>query len=80
VSKENAEVTLRRIGHVCALLQITPERLGRMSKGEAGDFLLKVVSRLEKDGNRSSTILGYVKSLKGWWLFNDTEVTRRVRL
>ena len=79
-SKVNGEVTLRRMGHICALLQITPQDLARMSKGEAGDLLLRAVSRLEKDGNRSSTILGYVKSLKGWWLFNDIEVTRQVRL
>ena len=39
-----------------------------------------MVSRLESDGNRGSTIAGYVKSLKGWWLFNDIEVTRPVRL
>jgi integrase len=79
-SKVNAEVTLRRMGRICMLLQTTPPDLARMSKGEAGDVLLRSVSRLEKDGNRSSTIMGYVKSLKGWWLFNDLDVTRQVRL
>ena len=79
-SKVNAEVTLRRIGRICVLLQTTQLDLAKMSKGEAGDFLFRSVSRLEKDCNRSSTILGYVKSLKGWWLFNDLEVTRQVRL
>ena len=79
-SKINGEVTLRRVGRACSLLQTSPQDLARMQKGEAGDFLLRVVSRLEKDRNRSSTILGYVKSLKGWWLFNEIEVTRQVRL
>lgn len=32
-----------------------------------------MVSRLEKEGNRSSSIAGYVKTLKGWWLFNDLD-------
>ncbi|MGD0638681.1 MAG: site-specific integrase [Nitrososphaerales archaeon] len=79
-SKVNAEVSLRRIGHICKLFQITQRDLARMSKGEGGDFLFRMVSRLEKEGNRSSSIAGYVKTLKGWWLFNDLEVTRRVRL
>jgi len=79
-SKINGEVTLRRVGRACSLLETSPQDLARMQKGEAGDFLLRVVSRLEKDRNRSSTILGYVKSLKGWWLFNEIEVTRQVRL
>jgi hypothetical protein len=39
-----------------------------MPKGEAGDFLFRMVSRLEKEGNRSSSIAGYMKTLKGWWL------------
>jgi integrase len=79
-SKVNAEVSLRRIGHLCKLFQTTQRDLAKMSKGEAGDFLFRMVSRLEKEGNRSSSIAGYTKTLKGWWLFNDLEVTRRVRL
>ena len=49
-SKVNAEVTLRRAGRVCALFQVTQKDLARMSKGEAGAFLLKVVSRMEEGG------------------------------
>ena len=79
-SKVNAEVSLRRIGHICKLFQTTQRDMARMSKGEAGDFLFRMVSRLEKEGNRSSSIAGYMKTVKGWWLFNDLEVTRRVRL
>jgi hypothetical protein len=79
-SKINAEVTLRRIGCVCRFFQISQRDIARMSKGQAGDFLFKVVSRLEKEGNRSSNISGYVKTLKGWRLFNDLEVTRPIRL
>jgi hypothetical protein len=78
-SKANAEVSLRLMGRICALLQVTQLDLAGMSKGDAGDFILRSVSRLEKDGNRSSTTLGYVKSFKSWWLFNDLEVTRHVR-
>ena len=79
-SKVNAEVTLRRTGRVCALFQVTQRDLARMSKGEAGAFLLRVVSRMEEGGTRSSSIASYVKTLKGWWRFNDLDVTRQVRL
>jgi integrase len=79
-SRVGAEVALRRMGRICGLFQVTQRDLAKMSKGEAGDFLFRVVSRLEKEGNRSSSIAGYMKTLRGWWLFNDLEVTRRVRL
>jgi len=79
-SKVGAEVALRRMGRICLLFQTTQRDLAKMSRGEAGDFLFRVVSRLEKEGNRSSSIAGYMKTLRGWWLFNDLEVTRRVRL
>lgn len=42
--------------------------------------MVAAVSSLEKEGNRGSSIAGYTKSLKGWWLFNDIEVTKPVRL
>ena len=69
------------IWHICKLFQISQRDQAKMSKGEVGDFLFRMVSRLEKEGNRrTSSIAGYMKTLKGWWLFNDLEVTRRVRL
>ncbi|QQG48747.1 MAG: site-specific integrase [archaeon] len=79
-SRVGAEVALRRMGRICGLFQTTQRDLAKMSRGEAGDFLFRLVSRLEKEGNRSSSIAGYMKTLRGWWLFNDLEVTRRVRL
>src|SRR5271163_5149860 len=76
-SKVNAEVSLRRIGHICNLFQITQRDLANMSKGEAGDFLFRMVSRLEKEGKRSSSIAGYMKTLKGWWLVEINPRTGR---
>ena len=78
-SKINAEVTLRRMGRLCLMFGVNHGDLARMPRGEAGAFLLRVVSRLEGEGLRGSSIAGYVKTLKGWWRFNDLEVTRRVR-
>ncbi len=79
-SKVTAEAYLRRIGRVCSLLGTTQTDLAGMSKKEAGELLVRAVSRLEKEGNRGSSIAGYVKSLKSWWLFNDIEVTKPIRL
>ncbi|MDG7006673.1 MAG: site-specific integrase [Nitrososphaerota archaeon] len=78
-SKINAETSLRRIGRACLLFGITPRSLAKMERGEAGAFLLKAVSRFEGEGLRSSSIAGYVKTMKSWWRFNDVEVTRQVR-
>jgi integrase len=79
-SKVTAEAALRRMGRVCILLNTSPGEIARMPRKEAGELLVTVVSRLEKEGNRGSSIAGYVKSLKSWWLFNDVEVTKPVRL
>lgn len=79
-SKVTAEVYLRRVGRICSLLGTTQCDLAGLSKKEAGDLLIRAVSSLEKEGNRGSTIAGYVKSLKSWWFFNDIEVTKPIRL
>lgn len=60
--KVTAEVYLRRVGRICSLLGTTQCDLGGMSKKEAGEVLIRAVSSLEKEGNRGSTIAGYVKS------------------
>src|SRR5215472_6917282 len=41
-SKVNAEVSLRRIGRICQLFQLTQRDLAKMNRGEAGDFLFRL--------------------------------------
>lgn len=79
-SNVTAEVAFRRMERLCTLHNTTPRALAGLSRKETGELLVAAVSRLEKEGNRGSSIAGYVKSLKSWWLFNDVEVTKRVSL
>jgi hypothetical protein len=51
-----------------------------MSVKAAEDFLLDVVSALEKEGKRSEYISNYVKALKSWWRFTGKKVERKVKL
>lgn len=68
------------MGHICSGLGTTPSKLARLPKRQAGEFLLNAVSFLKDEGNKGSTIAGYVKSLRSWWRFNDLEVTKPVKL
>jgi hypothetical protein len=51
-----------------------------MSVKAAEDFLLDVVSALEKEGKRSEYISNHVKTLESWWRFTGKKVDRKVKL
>lgn len=68
-SLTTASEYIRRVGHVCTVFELTPEKLAAMSEKEAGSFLLKIISHFEKKGSKGTNIKGYSRSLKSWWSF-----------
>jgi hypothetical protein len=71
---------LRRIGYIQDRFKLTLQKLAKMRVKAAEDFLLDVVSALEKEGKRSEYISNYVKALKSWWRFAGKKVDRKVKL
>jgi len=79
-SASSADEWLRRLGYIQDRFKLTPKRLAKMSEKAAWDFVLDVVSSLEKEGKRSEYIANYVKALKSWWRYCGKKVDKKVNL
>jgi hypothetical protein len=75
-----AQEWFRRIGFVCARFETTPQKIARMSQKQATDFLLDVIGTLEKEGRSGNYISNIVKPLKSWLAWNDTQITRAIKI
>ena len=75
-----ADVYLRRFGKFCEDYKITPEKLIKMGKKARYNFLLDVVSGLEKQNCAGSYIASVVKAVKSWLAFNGISITRKIRI
>jgi len=78
-----AEVTVRRLGRVCELLDTTSqgmlEKVGKDLKGFQ-DSLEDLVTRLESEHKAPGYILGLLKAVKSWLRYNDIKLTRRIKV
>jgi site-specific recombinase XerC len=79
-SVNTASVSLRKIGNVCQRFEVTPQQIAKMNTKEATTFLLTVVSRLEREGLRGSTIESYLKAVKNWMAWNDITLTKKIKI
>ncbi len=75
-----ADVYLRRLGHFCKELNITPNSLLEMNEEELFDLFLDTVSRMEKKGHTGSYIHSTIKAVKSWLLHNRKQVRGRIRI
>jgi hypothetical protein len=78
-----AEVALRRMVTVCALLGMDPEEMvNRARKNLAGfqDQLEDSVASLEAEQKAPGYILGILKTVKSWLKYNDLTLPRRIRV
>ena len=79
-SPNTAGCYFRRVGRICADLGKKPCDLATMNKQEAKVFIHDVIDHLRTEGNIGSTMAGYVKALKSWFIWNEIEITGRVRI
>jgi len=79
-SPNTAAFYFRRVGKTWADLKKRPSDLAVMNKQEGKVFLHDVIDHLRTEGNIGSTIAGYVKALKSWFIWNEIEITGRVRI
>jgi len=75
-----ADVYLRRLGHLCNDLKMTPQNLTEMNEDQLYDFLLDIVSRMEKEGRSGSYIHSQLKAVKSWLLHNRIEIRRKIKI
>lgn len=82
-SQVTAEVALRRMVTVCALLGMAPgEMVDQARKDLAGfqDLLEDSVAKLETEQKAPGYILGILKAVKSWLKYNDVTLPRRIRV
>src|SRR5208283_291521 len=60
-----AQEWFRRMGFVCAKFETTPQRIAKMS---------------QKEGRSGNYISNIVKPLKSWLAWNDTQITRAIKI
>lgn len=75
-----ADVYLRRLGHLCRDLKITPQNLTGMNEDRLYDLLLDIVSRMEKEDRSGSYIHSQLKAVKSWLLHSLIEIRRKIKI
>ncbi len=71
---------LRRFGKVCRDYKTTPKALKKLDAKQAFNFICQVRDDMAANGLSKNYISTVVFTLKGFFLFNDVEVTKRIRL
>jgi hypothetical protein len=65
---------------VCETFRTTPEALARYDSKAAYNFLLDLVSHYRQRSVAGSTIKGYVKPVRSWFLHNDILISKPIRI
>jgi integrase len=81
-----AEERLRVLGRYCELQGTTPQALVALGRNPDGgrraieDQLMDFVARLRAQAKSPGYVENYVKAVKGWLLFNEVALVRRIRV
>jgi PAS domain-containing protein len=70
----------RRMGYIHRQFKKSPKDIASMTPKQAGNFILDVVTELEKEKLSGKYIGNYVKALKNWLEYNDVHVTQKVKV
>jgi hypothetical protein len=82
-SKVTADVYTRRLGSICATRGTTPSELVIQSKKDEEwlcNFLMDLVSEMERGGKAGSYIVSNLKAVKSWLSHNGVEFRRRIKV
>lgn len=78
-----AEVSLRRLGKACELLDVTPKEMVTKAKKNLKQLqndLEDLVASLEEGGKAPQYITGIMKVIKSWLSYNEIRLTRRIKI
>ncbi len=79
-SLATSAVWLRRMGFIHKNFRRTPQDLAKMSSKEAMNFVLDVVSNMEKSGKRGGYISSVMRPLKSWFTWNQIPIVQKVKI
>jgi len=75
-----ADVYLRRLGHFCKELKLTPQSLLAVKEEELYNLFLDTVSQMEEKGHTGSYIHSTLKAVKSWLMHNRIQVRGKVTI
>jgi hypothetical protein len=78
-----AEVSQRRLGKACELLDTTPKEMVAKAKKRPKAFqdeLEDLVAKMEEHGKAPQYIVGILKVIKSWLSYNDITLSRRIKI
>jgi integrase len=75
-----ATVWLRRVGMIHARFGKTPQQLAKMNPKQASNFLMDIVTTMQKQGKRGGYISSCIKPLKNWFEYNDIKIAQRIKI
>ncbi len=85
-SPMTASERLRVLGRYCRLQGTTPQAIVALGRDPNGgrraveDQLMDFVARLRRQGKSPGYIENYVKAVKGWLIFNEVALVRKIRV
>jgi site-specific recombinase XerC len=75
-----AHTWLRRLGLIHKKFHKTPQQIASMNTKDRTNFVLDVITQLEKDGTSGSYIANIVKALKNWLEFNGKPIQQKIKI
>ena len=75
-----ATVWLRRVGMLQGKFGKTPQQIAKMKPKQASNFLMDIVTTMQKEGKQGGYISSCIKPLKNWLEFNDVKITQRIKI
>jgi site-specific recombinase XerD len=79
-SKITADTYLRRLGNFCETYKTTPEELIKLDEKRIYEFMLDVVTDMEKKKFAGSYIKSVLKGIKSWFAFNDIVIKKKINI
>ena len=83
-SKVTADVYIRRLGAICSKRNTSPAEMIKKNKEDEGEwlynFLMDLVTDMEREGNAGSYISCNLKAVKSWLSHNGIEFKRKIKI
>jgi hypothetical protein len=75
-----ATVWLRRVGMIQTNFGKTPQQLARMNPKQASNFLMDIVTTMQKERKSGGYISSCIKPLKNWLEYNGIKIAQRIKI
>lgn len=79
-SVATAHEWFRRMGRIHKQFGKTPKQMAEMSPKEAGNFIMDLITSMEREGKSGNYIANCVKPIKNWLQFNGIQVQQNIKI